>query len=187
MSGDTLRQLPLAEQHRSLGARFAPFAGWEMPVQYSGIVEEHHAVRERAGIFDVSHMGRLYVSGAKAGQALRRAVDARIPLITDAEVLQEILHRYFGIHRPDAAAAVYRSTVGLCAEVTPITEKDTARALELLQSHAELTPRDAIHVATMESAGVSRLLSADRDFDVVPSVQRVDPTEFAPGSGGPNR
>lgn len=120
-------------------------------------------------------------------QALRRAVDARIPLITDAEVLQEILHRYFGIHRPDAAAAVYRSTVGLCAEVTPITEKDTARALTLLQSHAELTPRDAIHVATMESAGVSRLLSADRDFDVVPSVQRVDPTEFAPGSGGPNR
>lgn len=119
-------------------------------------------------------------------RALRRAVDARIPLITDAEVLQEILHRYFAIRRPDAAAAVYRSTVDLCGEVVPITEKDTARALELLESHAELTPRDAIHVATMESAGVRRMLSADRDLDVVPSVQRVDPAEFASGSGGPN-
>ena len=119
-------------------------------------------------------------------QALRRAVDARIPLITDAEVLQEILYRYFAIRRPDRAAVVYRSTVDLCDEVTPITENDTARALELLQSHAQLTPRDAIHVATMESAGVRRLLSADRDFDVVPSVQRVDPTEFAPGSGEPS-
>ncbi len=119
-------------------------------------------------------------------RALRRAVEARVPLITDAEVLQEILHRYFAIRRPDAAAAVYRSTVDLCDEVMPITEKDTARALELLQVHAELTPRDAIHVATMESAGVRRLLSADRDFDVVPSVRRVDPTAFASGSGGPN-
>ncbi len=118
-------------------------------------------------------------------RALRRAVEARAPLITDAEVLQEILHRYFAIHRPDAAAAVYRSAVDLCDEVMPITERDTARALELLQAHAKLTPRDAIHVATMEAAGVHRLLSADRDFDLVPSVQRVDPTEFAPDSGGP--
>ena len=115
-------------------------------------------------------------------RALRRAVDERVAVITDSEVL----HRYFAIRRPDAAAAVYRSTVDLCNEVAPITEKSTARALELLQEHAELTPRDAIHGATRESAGVRRLLSADRDFDVVSSVQRVDPTEFATGSGRPN-
>jgi len=135
----------------------------------------------------------MYAAGAEhplrepCRQALRRAVASRTPLVTDAEVLQEILHRYFAIRRPDAAAAVYRSAVDLCDEVMPIAEKDTARALELLRSYAELTPRDAIHVATMESAGVQRLLSADRDFDVVTSVQRVDPTAFAPGSAGPGR
>jgi len=143
-------------------------------------------LREDAYFLDANVV--MYAAGAEhplrkpCRQALRRAVDAHVPLITDAEVLQEILHRYFAIRRPDAAAAVYRSAVDLCEEVTPITEKDTARALELLQTHAELTPRDAIHVATMESAGVRRLLSADRDFDVVPSVRRVDPTEFATGS-----
>ncbi len=85
VSGATLRQLPLAEQHRNLGARFAPFAGWEMPVQYSGIVEEHHAVREGAGVFDVSHMGRLYVSGAKADRALRRAVTYNVEALEEGE------------------------------------------------------------------------------------------------------
>ena len=67
MTSATLRQLPLADKHRALGARFAPFAGWEMPVQYAGIVEEHKAVRERAGVFDVSHMGRIFVVGSDAG------------------------------------------------------------------------------------------------------------------------
>jgi aminomethyltransferase len=73
-----LRQLPLAAAHRTLGARFAPFAGWEMPVQYAGIVEEHRAVRGRAGVFDVSHMGRLYVSGPDAARLLRRALTYKV-------------------------------------------------------------------------------------------------------------
>ena len=62
----TLRRTPLYEEHRSLGARLVPFAGWEMPVQYAGVIEEHRAVRERAGIFDVSHMGELTVDGSGA-------------------------------------------------------------------------------------------------------------------------
>ncbi|MCH7838248.1 MAG: hypothetical protein IIC26_07040 [Chloroflexi bacterium] len=79
MTTASLRQLPLAEQHRALGARFAPFAGWEMPVQYAGIVEEHRAVRERAGVFDVSHMGRLFLAGGDAGRALRRSLTVGLP------------------------------------------------------------------------------------------------------------
>ena len=55
----TLRRTPLYERHAALGARLVPFAGWEMPVQYTGIAEEHRAVRSRAGVFDVSHMGEL--------------------------------------------------------------------------------------------------------------------------------
>ena len=63
---ETLKRTPLFETHRAAGARIVPFAGWEMPVQYSGIVEEHRAVRERAGLFDVSHMGELWLRGPKA-------------------------------------------------------------------------------------------------------------------------
>jgi len=60
----------LIERHRALGARLVDFAGWEMPVQYAGILEEHRAVREKAGLFDVSHMGELWVEGTEAAAAL---------------------------------------------------------------------------------------------------------------------
>ncbi len=61
-----LKRTPLHEEHRALGARLVPFAGYEMPVQYEGLVKEHHAVRERAGLFDVSHMGELRLRGPEA-------------------------------------------------------------------------------------------------------------------------
>jgi aminomethyltransferase len=70
----TLRKTPLFDLHECEGARIVPFAGWAMPVQYRGIVDEHRAVRERCGVFDVSHMGRLFVVGADAARLLRRAV-----------------------------------------------------------------------------------------------------------------
>ena len=60
--------------HRALGARMIPFAGWEMPVQYRGLVEEHNAVRTAAGLFDLSHMGELYVTGPDAAAALDYAL-----------------------------------------------------------------------------------------------------------------
>ena len=70
----TLRRTPLYERHAALGARLVPFAGWEMPVQYTSIGEEHRAVRTRAGVFDVSHMGELRM----AGEVARRYLQARL-------------------------------------------------------------------------------------------------------------
>lgn len=58
---DNLNQSPLRQQHLDLNARMVPFAGWEMPVQYSGIIPEHMAVREALGVFDISHMGQAFV------------------------------------------------------------------------------------------------------------------------------
>lgn len=66
MSDPPLRRTPLFDEHKALGGRIIPFAGWELPVQYSGIVDEHHAVRKAAGLFDVSHMGELLVQGPRA-------------------------------------------------------------------------------------------------------------------------
>ncbi len=65
---------PLRERHVALGARMTSFGGWEMPLQYGGILEEHRAVRERAGLFDLSHMGELFVEGPEAGEALSAAL-----------------------------------------------------------------------------------------------------------------
>lgn len=62
----TLERTPLYEKHRQAGARLVDFAGWEMPVQYAGVIEEHRAVRTAAGLFDVSHMGEIHVHGPGA-------------------------------------------------------------------------------------------------------------------------
>src|SRR3954451_15921031 len=67
----TLRRTPLYERHVALGARMVPFAGWEMPVQYEGVIAEHKAVRADAGVFDVSHMGELEIEGPTARDLLQ--------------------------------------------------------------------------------------------------------------------
>src|ERR1700748_2134327 len=67
----TLQRTPLYERHVALGARMVPFAGWEMPVQYEGVIQEHRAVRTDAGVFDVSHMGEVEVEGPRAHELLQ--------------------------------------------------------------------------------------------------------------------
>src|SRR5215467_10981814 len=68
----SLKRTPLYSLHSELGAKLIDFGGWEMPVQYQGILEEHRAVRERAGIFDVSHMGELELTGSGCLDALQK-------------------------------------------------------------------------------------------------------------------
>ena len=72
MAETQLLQSPLHDRHVALGARLAEFGGWEMPIQYDGVVEEHTAVRERVGIFDVSHLGNVEVSGPGAKDFVNR-------------------------------------------------------------------------------------------------------------------
>lgn len=71
-------KLPLYDRHVSLGAKMVEFAGFVMPVQYSGIIDEHVTVRENAGIFDLSHMGEIYVSGKGAPSALDKLVSNNV-------------------------------------------------------------------------------------------------------------
>jgi aminomethyltransferase len=74
MATEGLRRTPLYDEHKALGARLVDFAGWEMPVQYSGIKAEHEAVRKAAGLFDVSHMGEVVFKGPQAEEAVQRLV-----------------------------------------------------------------------------------------------------------------
>ena len=72
VESSALRRTPLYARHVALGARMVPFGGWEMPVEYSGISDEHLAVRTRAGLFDVSHMGEIEVAGRDALAGVQR-------------------------------------------------------------------------------------------------------------------
>ena len=63
--GQSLKRTPLYDCHREAGAKMVDFAGWDMPVQYTGVIDEHRAVRTAAGLFDVSHMGEIRVRGRR--------------------------------------------------------------------------------------------------------------------------
>ena len=91
----TLKRTPLHDRHVAASARVIPFAGWEMPVQYAGIREEHVAVRTSAGVFDVSHMGQIETTGPQAGALLQRLIS------NDVDALQVGASQYAVLCRED--------------------------------------------------------------------------------------
>src|SRR5438552_6090758 len=75
MSSDSaIRRTPLEGEHRALGAKLGPFAGWLMPIEYAGTLAEHRAVREAVGLFDLMHLGKVIVEGPGAFETLQRSV-----------------------------------------------------------------------------------------------------------------
>lgn len=107
MSTDAhLLHTPLHAAHLGLGARMMPFAGWDMPVQYAGILAEHAAVRTAAGLFDISHMGRIFVHGTEGADFLQRVTT------NDVTALDEHQAQYSLLCRPDGTTVddilVYR-------------------------------------------------------------------------------
>ena len=89
-----LKKTALNARHRASGAKMVPFSGWDMPVEYSGIVLEHNAVRTRAGVFDVSHMGEIEIAGKDALAAVQRISS------NDASKLQVGQAQYSGLLTP---------------------------------------------------------------------------------------
>jgi len=84
-------KLPLDEWHRAQGGRMVPFAGYEMPIQYEGIVAEHDWTRQRASLFDVSHMGQLGVSGENAGEELEKLLPGAITSLKEGRMRYSLL------------------------------------------------------------------------------------------------
>ncbi len=98
----------------------------------------------------------------------------KFSVVTNTEVLQEILHRYFSIRKPVLGEIVYQSMAQVCVEVLPVTRAETDKALDILKTY-EVTSRDAIHAATMINNGVREILSADPHFDLIREIKRIDP------------
>jgi aminomethyltransferase len=94
---DTLKRTPLHDRHVAAGARLVPFAGWEMPVQYpAGIRAEHTTVRERAGVFDVSHMGEIETAGPESERLLQRLLSNDVTRIAEGGAQYSVLCREDG-------------------------------------------------------------------------------------------
>jgi aminomethyltransferase len=91
MQVDTLQRTPLHDRHVALGARMVPFAGWDMPVQYAGVIPEHRAVRTDCGVFDVSHMGELEVEGPRAHELLQSLLSNDLDRIGAGEAQYTLL------------------------------------------------------------------------------------------------
>jgi aminomethyltransferase len=88
---EALRKTPLHDRHVALGARMVPFAGWEMPVQYEGVIPEHLAVRRDRGVFDVSHMGQLHVEGPTQLELLQGLLSNDLGKLGDGEAQYTLL------------------------------------------------------------------------------------------------
>jgi len=104
---------------------------------------------------------------------VERAIASQDRLITDAEVFQEILHRYSLLRRRDDILTALRVTLGLVDDVLPIEQRDVLRAAEIVRLPEAWSARDALHLAIMERHGIRRIMSFDRDFDRWPGLSRI--------------
>lgn len=144
---EPLKRTPLFSLHQELGARLVPYAGWEMPVQYSGVKAEHLAVRHQAGLFDVSHMGEIFVRGPGALDAVNRLITNDLAKVGDNQALYTCCCNAHGTILDDLI--VYRLSA---AEILVVCN---ASNLDKIAQHfeSELTQ----HSVTNESAEISLL------------------------------
>jgi aminomethyltransferase len=130
---DTLKRTPLHDRHVAAGARLVPFAGWEMPVEYTGIREEHRGVRERAGVFDVSHMGQIETAGPEGEALLQRLVSNDVSRMPEGGAQYAVLCREDGGVLDD----LFSYRLGPDRFLTVTNAANHARDLAWFRRHAE--------------------------------------------------
>jgi predicted nucleic acid-binding protein len=129
-------------------------------------------------IFIDSNLPMYLVGGAHPHKVdsqliLERLVAAGERLVTDAEVVEEILHRYSAIERREAIQPAIDVLLGIVDEILPIERTEVLRAAVLVTGRERHGARDAIHLATMERYGIHRIVSFDRDYDRAPGIERI--------------
>lgn len=121
----------------------------------------------------------MYLVGAPhphktdAQRLLERLLSERQRLVTDAEVLQEILHRYVAMNRLDAIQPAFDALLGVVDQVLAVDRSSAERAKQMVLAYRRLSARDALHLAIMEQHGIERILSFDSGFDGFPRVTRL--------------
>jgi aminomethyltransferase len=139
-----LRRTSLYERHAAAGAKLVPFAGWEMPVQYQGIRDEHLAVRREAGVFDVSHMGEIQSRGPEVVPFLQRVFSNDIRRIPEGGAQYDLLCREDGGILDD----LFTYRLADCEFVTVTNAANHERDLAWMQEHAAGFDVDVIDCAS---------------------------------------
>jgi aminomethyltransferase len=163
----TMRRTPLFDRHAELGAKMVPFAGYEMPIQYEGIVAEHRAVRNNAGLFDLSHMGEFFFKGRGAGATLDRLVSSDIAGLNVGQARYGLLTNERGTIVDDVI--VYRVSDGEYMMVVNAANiaKDRAHVLAHLGDDVALDDRSyATALVAIQGPHAADTLSAQTDADV---------------------
>ena len=130
---ETFKRTPLHDRHAAAGAKLVPFAGWEMPVQYAGIRQEHAAVRERVGVFDVSHMGEVETTGPGAEAFLQRVLSNDVAKIAPDGAQYSVLCRDDGGVLDD----LFSYRLGPERFLTVTNASNHERDLAWMRSHAD--------------------------------------------------
>jgi predicted nucleic acid-binding protein len=118
-------------------------------------------------------VGAAHPHKVDAQRMLEAAIAAGERLVTDAEVLQEILHRYVAIDRRDAIQSAFDAILGVVDDVLAVTAADVERAKTIVLGKKRLSARDAIHAAIMERERIPRIMSFDAGFDGLPGIARL--------------
>jgi predicted nucleic acid-binding protein len=118
-------------------------------------------------------IGADHIHKFDAQRLIEKLIGERERLVTDAEVLQEILHRYTSIRRHNFIQQAFDALLGVVDEVFPVDRAVLERAKQIVLAYTELSARDAIHLAVMQNHGVDRIFSFDAGFDRFPGITRL--------------
>jgi predicted nucleic acid-binding protein len=118
-------------------------------------------------------VGAPHVHKSDARRLLEKVVSDRQSLVTDAEVLQEILHRYVAIDRRDAIQPAFDALIGIVDQVLTVDRAIAERAKQIVLGYRKLSARDAVHIALMEHHGIEQIMTFDSGFDGFPGITRL--------------
>lgn len=167
-----LKKTPLYETHKALGGRIVDFAGWEMPVQYTGVIDEHLAVRSSVGIFDVSHMGEIEVSGPGALGAVKKLATNNIERIVDGQCQYTILCYEDGGTVDDTIVYRYNDDRFLFC----VNASNTAKAFEWISSQVS-APDVLVEDVSADYAQIA--LQGPAAAEVIAPLMDISPSEIA--------
>jgi aminomethyltransferase len=159
---DKLKSTALSEVHRKLGAKMVPFAGYEMPLQYTGLLDEHHAVRNNAGMFDVSHMGEFLVQGKEALPFLQKVTSNDVSKLVPGKIQYSCL--------PNAEAGIVDDLLVYCLDenkyMLVVNASNIDKDWSWLQSYASAfdvqleNNSDSISLLAVQGPKVAELLQS---------------------------
>ncbi len=175
-SETTLRRTPLYERHVAAGGKIVPFAGWEMPVQYSGVIEEHRAVRGAAGLFDVSHMGEIHVAGPGAEAFLQRLTPNDVTALTPGRAHYSAFLTEAGTYIDDLL--VYR--LGAEEFLVVVNAANAAKDFAWVESHAAGV--EGVEVEDVSERYALLALQGPKAAGILRPLARVADAEGNPGA-----